>query len=272
MEGLNQFRVAKSLKALKPALWKLNRTHFSGISQRVKEEQKLDILQRAILTNPTDQLAREERRVREKWKFLSNAEEKFFRQRSRIKWAHLGDRNTAFFHKIVIARTNKNHIHFLHDQSGRRINESTELKEHAACYFEKILGSTDLPHSPCSIEALEELLSFHCSEVHKHSLARDVTEEEIQTTVFALPLNKCPGPDGYYVEFFRASCCVVGSDVVAAVTPPTRSRPRTDQKHHVYNARSRPTKVPGTHSIAQAIQPQMPVPRESWPKALQPVP
>ncbi|XP_010446081.1 PREDICTED: uncharacterized protein LOC104728850 [Camelina sativa] len=212
---VSQSWVCSSVKALKPVLRKLNKAHFSGISQRVKaEEQKLDILQRAILTNPSEKLAREERLVREKWKFLSNAEEKFIRQKSQIKWAHLGDRNTTFLHKMVIARTNKNHIHFLQDQSGRRINESAELKEHAAGFFEEILGSTDLPHSPCSIEALEDLLSFRCSEVHKLNLVRDVTEEEIRATVFALPSEKCPRPDGYSVEFFRASWSVVGANVV----------------------------------------------------------
>uniref|UniRef100_A0A1J3EJP2 LINE-1 retrotransposable element ORF2 protein n=1 Tax=Noccaea caerulescens TaxID=107243 RepID=A0A1J3EJP2_NOCCA len=36
-------------------------------------------------------------------------------------------------------------------------------------------------------------------------------------TVFAMPLNKSPGPDGYSIEFIRASWATVGSDVINAV-------------------------------------------------------
>lgn len=32
-----------------------------------------------------------------------------------------------------------------------------------------------------------------------------------------MPLNKSPGPDGYSVEFFKASWEIVGGDVIAAV-------------------------------------------------------
>lgn len=74
-----------------------------------------------------------------------------------------------------------------------------------------------MPISPCSTASLAELLSFRCSDLHKLNLVKTVSEEEIITTVFALPLDKCPGPDGYSVEFFRASWSIVGSDVVAVV-------------------------------------------------------
>ncbi|CAH8280760.1 unnamed protein product, partial [Arabidopsis lyrata] len=218
VSGSNQFKVLKSLKALKPALRRLNKRHFSGISQRVKiVESQLDELHRTILSAPTPELAREEHLIRAKWRLLSKAEEKFYRQRSRVKWMHLGDRNTEFFHKTVSVRLNRNHIHFLQDQSGRRISGDSDLKSHAAAYFEEILGTTSMPESPCSTSVLADLLSFRCSDIHKLSLIKAVSDEEITSTVFALPLDKCPGPDGFSVEFFRASWSIVGSDIVAAV-------------------------------------------------------
>ena len=48
-------------------------------------------------------------------------------------------------------------------------------------------------------------------------LCRNVLECKIKRTIFSMPLNKSPGPDGYSVEFIRASWDTVGSDVVAAV-------------------------------------------------------
>lgn len=40
---------------------------------------------------------------------------------------------------------------------------------------------------------------------------------EIKNTLFALPLDKSPGLDGYSVEFFRSTWDVTGEDVIAAV-------------------------------------------------------
>lgn len=218
VSGLNQFKVLKSLKALKPALRRLNKRYYSGISQHVKiVESQLDELHRTILSAPTPELAREEHLIRAKWRLLSKAEEKFYRQRSRVKWMHLGNRNTEFFHKTVSVRLNRNHIHFLQDQSGRRISGDSDLKSYAAAYFEEILGTTSMPESPCSTSVLTDILSFCCSDIHKLSLIKAVSVEEITSTVFALSLDKCPGPDGYSVEFFRASWSIVGSDIVAAV-------------------------------------------------------
>ncbi|CAL9237898.1 unnamed protein product [Arabidopsis halleri] len=203
---------------LKSTLRRLNKRHFSGISERVKaEERKLAVLHGQLLANPTTELAREEHLVRAKWKTLCAAEEKFYRQRSRVKWMDLGDRNTSFFHRSLVQRLNRNHIHFLIDHSGRRIQLGSEIKAHAAAYFEEIIGCTNLPQSPCTVAQLADLVSFRCSDIQKSDLQKEVSEEEIVSTVFSLPLNKCPGPDGYSVEFFRASWSVVGADVIKAV-------------------------------------------------------
>lgn len=44
-----------------------------------------------------------------------------------------------------------------------------------------------------------------------------MSPEEIREVILAMPLNKSPGPDGFSVEFFRASWDIVGKDVVEAV-------------------------------------------------------
>jgi hypothetical protein len=36
-------------------------------------------------------------------------------------------------------------------------------------------------------------------------LEREVITEEIRDTLFHMPLNKAPGPNGYSVEFFKDS-------------------------------------------------------------------
>ncbi|CAA7043519.1 unnamed protein product [Microthlaspi erraticum] len=218
IQGSAQFKVVRAFKLMKPALKRLNKRYYSGISERVKEQaHKVEELQRLLLTSPTKDLARLEHRERSKWRTLVTAEEKFFRQRSRVQWLHLGDRNTSFFHKSVVQRANRNHIHFLRDHEDRLLGSTDEIKTHSAEFFKGILGNTVLASSSITVDQLQSLLPFRCSDAQVSVLQKVVSDEEIKATVFALPLNKSPGPDGYSVEFLRASWEVVGGDILAAV-------------------------------------------------------
>lgn len=48
-------------------------------------------------------------------------------------------------------------------------------------------------------------------------MKREVLASEIKGTIDTMPQNKSPGPDGYCVEFLRASWNTVGSDVISAI-------------------------------------------------------
>ncbi|CAH2036045.1 unnamed protein product, partial [Thlaspi arvense] len=150
--GSAQFKLLRCLKLLKPALKRINKNHFSILSRRVKEQEMITTgLQRQLLTSPNPLLANEERNTHQRWNALLKAEEKFFRQRSRVKWLHLGDRNTSFYHKMVTMCLSKNHIYFLRNVQGQRLASSAELKQYAAEYFMSIFGCTDMPISPSEI-------------------------------------------------------------------------------------------------------------------------
>lgn len=78
--GTDQYKLMRSLKLLKRPLRSLNKRHFSGISQRVKEQkEKVDILQRALLTAANTSTAQEEHAERNRLNVLLKAEEKFYR-------------------------------------------------------------------------------------------------------------------------------------------------------------------------------------------------
>lgn len=217
--GSNQYKLVRSLKCLKGDLRLLNKTHYSDISKRVKEQSRVvEGLQRTLLSTPDSTTAEEEHRERAKLNVLLTAEQKFFRQRSRVRWADVGDRNTPFFHKTVAQRVTRNHIHFLKDDNDQFIGTATGIKAHSAAYFERILGHTDMPTSPVTVDELQGLLDFRCSELQQRYLSREVSAAEIRATVFSMPLNKSSGPDGYCVEFLRASWDTVGQDVINAVS------------------------------------------------------
>nr|VDC90345.1 unnamed protein product [Brassica oleracea] len=146
--GTNQFKLVRSLKKLKRPLRSLNKRHFSGITQRVKAQKEIvDAHQRTLLTALNQNTAWEEHSERDKLNVLLTAEEKYYRQRSRVRWADVGDRNTPFYHKTVSQHASRNHIHYLKDSNDHLLFSTDAIKAHAADYFQGILGSTDLPLS-----------------------------------------------------------------------------------------------------------------------------
>lgn len=181
------------------------------------QKERVDALQRSLLTAPTVSIAREEHSQRDNLNVLLKAEEKYYKQRSRVRWADVGDRNTPFYHHTVDSHATRNHIHYLKDAEGHAFYSMDEIKQHAADYFQGILGSTDLPCTPVSTVEFGSLLPFRCTDLQQHYLKREVTAAEIKATLFSMLLNKSPGPDGYSVEFFRASWDHVGGDITCAV-------------------------------------------------------
>ncbi|WZZ87370.1 hypothetical protein YC2023_115949 [Brassica napus] len=143
--GTNQFKLVRSLKKLKRPLRSLNKRHFSGISQRIKaQKERVEALQRLLITSPDQSTAREEHTERDRLNVLLKAEEKFYRQRSRVRWEDVGDRNTAFYHQTVSQHASRNHIHFIKDANDHLLFSMDAIKAHAADYFQGILGSMDL--------------------------------------------------------------------------------------------------------------------------------
>lgn len=204
---------------LKPVLRGLNKRHYNGISQRVREKSaQVDTLQRSLLTSPDPDTAREEHLQRAELNTLLTAEAKFYRQCSRVQWADVGDRNTVFYHRMASQHATRNHIHFLKDQNDQLLFTAEDLKAHSASYFESILGSTDMPISLASLSEIQDLLSFQCSNIQQAYLSRNVLEAEIKATIFSMPMNKSPGPDGYSIEFIRSAWDTVGGDIIAAVS------------------------------------------------------
>ncbi|XP_010531748.1 PREDICTED: uncharacterized protein LOC104807977, partial [Tarenaya hassleriana] len=199
--GTMQYRLCRSLKGLKQPLRQLNAEQFSNISLRTKQEHlKLKGIQHQLYSAPNEQLVEAEKLQRKKWVELANAEEIFFMQKSRIRWLQAGDRNTTFFHKVAKARVAKNHIHYLIDQQGNRIDQPEEIKNHAVEYFQDLIGKPDETVSVTAESGIVELFNLE-GNLSTNTLCTSIpTAEEIKSTLLAMPNKKAPGPDGFGKE------------------------------------------------------------------------
>ncbi|KAG7541754.1 Endonuclease/exonuclease/phosphatase superfamily [Arabidopsis thaliana x Arabidopsis arenosa] len=218
VQGSTMFSLCQKLKAVKVACKALNRSSFSNIQARTAEaHESLTRIQSQILTTPTTSLFDEEKVARNRWTFLSTAEESFLRQKSRLRWCDEGDSNTSFFHKSVKAHQANNRICSLKNDLDERVTDKTLLKEMVVTYYQQLLGTKNTSVHPLSTERIRELNSFRCSADLGRRLSAIPTPEEITSTVFSLPRNKAPGPDGFTVDFFITSWGTVGPSLIEAV-------------------------------------------------------
>ena len=91
--GCPMYQLCCKLRKLKQELKHFNKTHFSNISDRVKDaKDHMDKAQQALHTAPEDPTLRmRERDAVRNYASTVRAEESFFKQKARMQWLSLGD-------------------------------------------------------------------------------------------------------------------------------------------------------------------------------------
>lgn len=209
--------LTKKLKAFKYPLRELSKKKLGDLPRRVKEAYEiLCEKQKKTMENPTIEAIREETIAQRRWQRLADLEEEFYKQRSKLHWLNVEDLNTTVFHNAVKIREVRNAINELKGWDGEVIM-GENIKKEAERYFTDFLTHKPLEFEGISVERLQDLLKFSCSEEEKGKLQKEVTGEEVRKVIFSMPAEKAPGPDGYTSEFFKASWGIIGSDVTVAI-------------------------------------------------------
>ncbi|GKC24529.1 RNA-directed DNA polymerase, eukaryota, reverse transcriptase zinc-binding domain protein [Tanacetum coccineum] len=108
-------------------------------------------------------------------------EENLLFQKAKIRWLKVGDRNNAYFHKVIKSRNHKNMINVVRDVMGN-LYQGEYVAEQFVNHFHK-----------------------------------EVCDEEIKEAMFQIDGNKAPGPDGLSFLFFKKAWDIVGGHVCRAV-------------------------------------------------------
>lgn len=125
-----------------------------------------------------------------------------------------GDRNSAYFHKIIKGRQNKSKIHTVCSEDGT-VHTKEQVGPQFVNHFEKFLGVES------STEGLNEdeggIFTNLISTEEAIHMIREVSNEEIKNALFDIDDNKAPGPDGYTSKFFKKAWTVIKDDFCKAV-------------------------------------------------------
>ena len=212
------FRMSKKLKALKFHLRKLSKEKFGDIFKKTSEAYKnLCDAQTKTLEDPIQSNMEVESIAYDRWSLLSRIEEKVLKQRSKVHWLDVGDGNNKSFHRAAKVREIRNSIREIKRADGSIADSQDEIKQEAVDHFHTFLTYVPNDYEGARQEDLKTLLDYECSEIDRSILISEVTTEEVRKVLFSMAADKSPGPDGYTMEFFKATWNITGKDLVVAV-------------------------------------------------------
>ena len=109
--------------------------------------------------------------------------------------------------------------HFIRDEilAGTIATSQEAIKSEAERFFQDFLSHVPTEIQGISVEEMQKIIPFCCSEGERSQLIKPVTSEEIKEVMFKMPSNKSLGPDGFTSEFFKASWSIIGNDFIVAV-------------------------------------------------------
>ncbi|GJV50024.1 RNA-directed DNA polymerase, eukaryota, reverse transcriptase zinc-binding domain protein [Tanacetum coccineum] len=195
--------------------WDFEYEGFKSLRNQLKE------VQSNIDKHPKDnQLREEECKVLKEYVETIKDEENILYQKDKIKWLSIGDRNNAYFYKILKSRSHKNIINQISDGMGNRYY-GEEASNQFVNHFKKFLGEA---YPVSGLENIEALIGKKLSAEDALDMVRIVNDEDIKTVMFQIDGNKAPGPNGFSGYFFKKAWRIVGTDVCNAVKEFFRTR------------------------------------------------
>jgi len=218
MSTSSLFRFSKKLKGLKPLLRNLGKERLGNLVKQTKEAFETLCQKQAMkMANPSPSSMQEENEAYAKWDHIAVLEEKFLKQRSKLHWLDIGDRNNKAFHRAVVAREAQNSIREIICHDGSVASQEEKIKTEAEHHFREFLQLIPNDFEGIAVEELQDLLPYRCSDSDKEMLTNHVSAEEIHKVVFSMPNDKSPGPDGYTAEFYKGAWNIIGAEFILAI-------------------------------------------------------
>ncbi|GJS49475.1 RNA-directed DNA polymerase, eukaryota [Tanacetum coccineum] len=153
-------------------------------------------------------------RLYHSWLTLSGSALQFIngkKQKAKIQWAIEGDENSKFFHRVINRKRANLAIRGVMVDS-EWVDDPRRVKEEFCSHF-----ATKF-HAPSGIRnKINFLFPNQLSSDQAFELEKQVSTDEIRTTVWACGENKSPGPDGFTFEFFRKFWDTIGPDLCLVV-------------------------------------------------------
>nr|GEZ44304.1 RNA-directed DNA polymerase, eukaryota, reverse transcriptase zinc-binding domain protein [Tanacetum cinerariifolium] len=148
------------------------------------------------------------------YKEAAEDEEKLLGHKAKVTWLKEGDKNSAYFHKVLKGRLNKSRIMTVYVNNGIRYN-NCDVAEQFVKRFTGFLGI-----SPTVSKLKEEyngLFKRRISQEEGNLMSYEINDEEIKKSLFDIDDNKAPGLDGFTSIFYKNAWDTIKSDFYVAI-------------------------------------------------------
>lgn len=178
------FILCRKLKATKEALRVWARNNFgNGTLKSTLLRQKLIVAQEYMVRNPDNAAAAENKRsIHKQLNDALKVEGKMKRQQLRLKWAHDGDNNTAYFHAAIKIKQAKENISHIYDEFGVLHSDPDEVDQALLNFFKSLLGNKN--NFEPDFEKLDLVQVPLVQQEEATNLVIKVTDKEIKDTFF----------------------------------------------------------------------------------------
>eukprot|EP00253_Pinus_taeda_P003262 PITA_03262 len=142
--------------------------------------------------------------------------------RSRAIWLSEGDNNTNFYHKFANGRKAINSIWELRDDHNHKITSQRNLASLAIEHFKGIYRA---PREANILEImrLAEKFPRFVLQDESEDLIKEVSREELESTIKWFKKDRSPGPDGWTIEFYIAFLDILGIDLLNIIEQSRRN-------------------------------------------------
>lgn len=104
--------------------------------------------QRIIYEGRTEDYAQQEKSLLTKIETRRKQEEMLWRQKSKVRWLKDGEKNTKFFHRTTVQRRMHNHIAFINNKQGERLEKHEEMEQEFKEHFQDIFKESPGSRTP----------------------------------------------------------------------------------------------------------------------------
>lgn len=133
-------------------------------------------------------------------------EEQFWKQRSRVLWLSLGDKNSSFFHSTTRGRRAINNLSTIDDEENISYQEENQILRVISNCFQNLFASQGITQFDC----IEDTIQQSITQEQNEQLTTEHTLDEVREALFSIHPDRAPGPDGFSSCFFQSNWGVVG--------------------------------------------------------------
>ncbi|KAL0287707.1 UNVERIFIED_CONTAM: Transposon TX1 uncharacterized protein [Sesamum radiatum] len=216
INGTDMYILTRKLKAMKPILRKLRKTH-GDLSHNVQ--------QAALFLQKAQQLSQEfehesillqlEKCCRMIYCKATTMEINMLKQRAKLAWLKGGDNCSKIFFRKITARRASQRVYQIQNEDGHLLTDYTAVTGEFVNYFKKLFGGSQ--RQTQNLDHLQPFARYLISEDEATQIISPVQKHEIKEALADINEDSAPGPDGFSSGFFKASWDVIGEDVCRAV-------------------------------------------------------